>query len=144
MRIIQERKMVALWNKWHFEEKKKGECAACLKSSVRIFVEKVCTRLRSNLCNSGVQKLFLLGFLVLVKIYFLRKGLTIITQILTKLRHNGATGCMHRRWAWLDHVISHATCGSNHCDKVPGKEPSSCNDAFTSSDVMLLTNTLPA
>jgi hypothetical protein len=33
--------MVELWNKWHFEERKKGECAACLKNSVRIFVEKV-------------------------------------------------------------------------------------------------------
>ena len=33
-------KKVALWNKRHFEEKKKGECAACLKNSVRIFVGK--------------------------------------------------------------------------------------------------------
>jgi hypothetical protein len=31
--------MVALWNKRHFEEKN-GECAACLKYSVFIFVEK--------------------------------------------------------------------------------------------------------
>jgi hypothetical protein len=31
--------MVALWNKRHFEEKN-GECAACLKYSVLIFVEK--------------------------------------------------------------------------------------------------------
>jgi hypothetical protein len=41
MRIIQEKKMVALWNKWHFEKKKNGECAACFKNSVRIFVEKM-------------------------------------------------------------------------------------------------------
>jgi hypothetical protein len=41
MWIIQEPKRVALWNKWHFEEKKKTECAACLKNSVHIFVEKI-------------------------------------------------------------------------------------------------------
>jgi hypothetical protein len=40
MQIIQEPKKVALWNKWHFEEKKK-ESAACLKNSVDIFVEKI-------------------------------------------------------------------------------------------------------
>jgi hypothetical protein len=34
-------KNVALWNKWHFVEKKNGVCAACLKNSVRIFVEKI-------------------------------------------------------------------------------------------------------
>ena len=32
-------KKVALWNKRHFE-KKNGECAACLKYSVLIVVEK--------------------------------------------------------------------------------------------------------
>ena len=32
--------MVALRNKLHFEEKN-GECAACLKYSVLIFVEKI-------------------------------------------------------------------------------------------------------
>jgi hypothetical protein len=40
VRIIQEPKKVALWNKWHFEEKNR-ECAACLKYSVLIFVEKI-------------------------------------------------------------------------------------------------------
>ena len=39
MWIIQEPKKVALWNKRYFEEKN-GECAACLKYSVLIFVEK--------------------------------------------------------------------------------------------------------
>jgi hypothetical protein len=35
-------KKVALRNKRHFEEReKKGKCAACLKNSVRIFVENV-------------------------------------------------------------------------------------------------------
>jgi hypothetical protein len=38
--IIQEPKNVALWNKRHFEDKN-GECAACLKYSVLIFVEKI-------------------------------------------------------------------------------------------------------
>jgi hypothetical protein len=33
------KKTVALWNKWHFEEKN-GECAACLKYSIHIFEEK--------------------------------------------------------------------------------------------------------
>jgi hypothetical protein len=33
--------MVALWNKWRFEKEKNGECAACLKNSVGIFVEKI-------------------------------------------------------------------------------------------------------
>jgi hypothetical protein len=40
MWIIQEPKKVALWNKRHFEEKT-GECAACLKYSVLIVVEKI-------------------------------------------------------------------------------------------------------
>ena len=39
MWIIQEPKKVALRNKQHFEQKN-GECAACLKYSVLIFVEK--------------------------------------------------------------------------------------------------------
>jgi hypothetical protein len=39
MWIIHEPKKVALWKKRHFEEKN-GECAACLKYSVLIFVEK--------------------------------------------------------------------------------------------------------
>jgi hypothetical protein len=40
MWIIQKTKKVELWNKRHFEEKN-GECAACLKYSVLIFVEKI-------------------------------------------------------------------------------------------------------
>jgi len=40
MWIIQKPKKVALWNKRHFEEKN-WECAACLKNSVLIFVEKI-------------------------------------------------------------------------------------------------------
>jgi len=39
MRIIQEPKKVALWNKRHFEEEKKEDYAACLKYSVCVFVE---------------------------------------------------------------------------------------------------------
>jgi len=39
MRIIQEPKKVALWNKRHSEEKKNGDYAARLKYSVCIFVE---------------------------------------------------------------------------------------------------------
>jgi hypothetical protein len=39
MWIIRVLNKVALWNKWHFEEKN-GECAACLKYSVLIVVEK--------------------------------------------------------------------------------------------------------
>jgi hypothetical protein len=41
MRIIHGPKKVALRNKWHFEEKKPGECAACLKNLVRTFFEKI-------------------------------------------------------------------------------------------------------
>jgi hypothetical protein len=37
---MQEPRKVALLNKWHFEEIS-GVCAACLKNSVRIFVEKI-------------------------------------------------------------------------------------------------------
>jgi len=37
---MQEPKKVVLWNKPHFEEKN-GECAACLKYSVLIVVEKI-------------------------------------------------------------------------------------------------------
>jgi len=39
MRITQEPKKVALWNKRHFEEEKNVDYAACIKYSVRIFVE---------------------------------------------------------------------------------------------------------
>ena len=39
MWIIQEPKKVALRNKRHFEEVKNGDYAACLKYSVRLFVE---------------------------------------------------------------------------------------------------------
>jgi len=39
MRIIQETNKVALLSKRHFEEKKNGHYAACLKYSVCIFVE---------------------------------------------------------------------------------------------------------
>jgi len=39
MRIIQEPNKVALWNKRHFEEKKNGDYAACLRYSICIFVE---------------------------------------------------------------------------------------------------------
>jgi hypothetical protein len=38
--IIQEPKKAVLWNKRYFEEKN-GECAACLKYSVLIIVEKI-------------------------------------------------------------------------------------------------------
>jgi len=40
MWIIHKAKKVTLWNKRHFEEKN-GECAACLKYSVIIVVEKI-------------------------------------------------------------------------------------------------------
>jgi hypothetical protein len=39
MWIIQEPKKVASWNKLHFEENEE-ECAACLKYSVLLLVEK--------------------------------------------------------------------------------------------------------
>jgi hypothetical protein len=38
--MIQEAKKLALWNKWHFEEKN-GECAAYLKYQILIFVDKI-------------------------------------------------------------------------------------------------------
>ena len=57
MWIIQEPKKVALWNKQHFEEKN-GECAACLKYSVLIFVGKKyikCNIWRVAVCPSHIQ-----------------------------------------------------------------------------------------
>jgi len=39
MRVIQEPKNVALWNKRHFKDKKNGDYVACLKYSIRIFIE---------------------------------------------------------------------------------------------------------
>jgi hypothetical protein len=50
--IVREPKKVALWNKRHFEEKN-GECAACLKYSVPIFVEK--TYIKCNICRVAVR-----------------------------------------------------------------------------------------
>jgi hypothetical protein len=57
MWIIYEPKIVALWNKWHFEEKK-GECAACLKYSVLIFVEKKIYKMQ-HLEGSGMPVLYI-------------------------------------------------------------------------------------
>jgi hypothetical protein len=56
MRITQEQKKIALSNKLHFEEKN-GECAACLKNSVRIFFEKI----HKMVCleGSGVPVLYI-------------------------------------------------------------------------------------
>jgi hypothetical protein len=46
-------KKVALWNKWHFEEKNR-ECAACLKYSILIFVEKI--YIKYNISRVGVYR----------------------------------------------------------------------------------------
>jgi hypothetical protein len=56
MWIIQEPKKVALWNKRHIEEEN-GECAACLKYSVLIFVEK--TYKMQHLEGSGMPVLYI-------------------------------------------------------------------------------------
>jgi hypothetical protein len=56
MLIIHEPKNVALRNKRHFEEKN-GECAACLKYSVFIFVKKniyKCNIWRAAVCPSYI------------------------------------------------------------------------------------------
>jgi hypothetical protein len=61
-------KKVALWNKRHFEEKN-GECAACLKYSVIIAVEKIykkCNIWRVAVRPSYIQDARLLK----VKIWF--------------------------------------------------------------------------
>ena len=50
-------KKVALSNKRHFEEKK-GECAACLKYSVLIFVEKNKYK-KEHLKGSGTPVLYI-------------------------------------------------------------------------------------
>ena len=47
--------MVALWNKRHFEEKN-GECAACLKYSVLIFVEYIYIYIYIYNATSGGQR----------------------------------------------------------------------------------------
>jgi hypothetical protein len=57
MWIIQEPKKVATWNKRHIEEKKNWACAACLKKSVRIFVEKI--QKMGCLESSGVPVLYI-------------------------------------------------------------------------------------
>jgi hypothetical protein len=56
MRIIQEPKKVALRNEWHFE-KKKIACAAYLKNSVHISVEKIYKM--GCLEDSGVPVLYI-------------------------------------------------------------------------------------
>jgi hypothetical protein len=58
MWIIQETKKVALWNKRHFEGKKNGECAACLKYSALVFVEKNIYKMR-HLYGSGTPVLYI-------------------------------------------------------------------------------------
>jgi len=57
MRITHEPKKVALRNKRHFEEKN-GECAACLKYSVLIFVEKKIYKMQ-HLEGSGTPVLYI-------------------------------------------------------------------------------------
>ena len=54
---MQEPKKVALWNKRHFEEKN-GECAACLKYSVLIVVEKNMYKME-HLKGSGTPVLYI-------------------------------------------------------------------------------------
>jgi hypothetical protein len=56
MWIIHEPKKVALWNKRHFEEKN-GECVACLKYSIFIFVEKIYKMQHLN--GSGTPVLYI-------------------------------------------------------------------------------------
>jgi len=56
MPIIQAPKKVALCNKRHFEEKN-GECAACLKFEVLIFVEKIYKM--QHLESSGTPVLYM-------------------------------------------------------------------------------------
>ena len=58
MLIIHEPKKVASWNKQHFEEKN-GECAAGLKYSVLIFVEKKYKM--QHLEGSGTPVLYIVG-----------------------------------------------------------------------------------
>jgi hypothetical protein len=50
--------MVALRNKLHFEEKN-GECAACLKYSVLVFVEKKYIYKMQHLEGSGMPVLYI-------------------------------------------------------------------------------------
>jgi len=57
MWIIREPKKAALWNKRHFEDKN-GECAACLKYSVLIFVEKKLYKMQ-HLEGSGTAILYI-------------------------------------------------------------------------------------
>jgi len=57
MWIIQVPKKVALWNKRHFEQKH-GKCAACLKYSVLIFVEKKIHKMQ-HLEGSGTPILYI-------------------------------------------------------------------------------------
>jgi hypothetical protein len=64
MWITQEPNKVALWNKRHFEEKN-GECAACLKYSVIIFVEKKYKM--QHLEGSGTLVLYI-GSMVFLKV----------------------------------------------------------------------------
>ena len=54
---MQELKKVALRNKRHFEEKN-GKCAACLKYSVLIFVEKKIDKMQ-HLEGSGTPVLYI-------------------------------------------------------------------------------------
>jgi len=54
---MQEPKKVALRNKRHFEEKN-GECAACLKYSVLILVEKKIYKMQ-HLEGSGTPVLYI-------------------------------------------------------------------------------------
>jgi hypothetical protein len=59
MQIIQEPKKVALWNKRHFEERKKnGERAACLKSQYRYLLKKYVYE-RGFLEGRGVPVLYI-------------------------------------------------------------------------------------
>jgi hypothetical protein len=60
MWIIQEPKKVELWNKRHFE-KKNGMCAACLKYSILIFVEK--KYIKCNICHSILIYCMLIMFI---------------------------------------------------------------------------------
>jgi hypothetical protein len=66
MWIIQEPKKVSLRNKRDFEEKN-GECAACLKYSVLVFVEKI--YIKCNIWRAAVRPSYIwdAGFLKVKK-----------------------------------------------------------------------------
>jgi hypothetical protein len=115
MWVIQEPNKVALWNQQHFEEKKNGAYAACLKYSVQIFVEEIFKMQRLEV-SGVVRHIYIYIYMSLggrglrsLSIYFIKIFVLLLQMTLKNLKKslkwimNKTMRCLcHRCWIVTD------------------------------------------